>query len=57
MCSIKPEVFRGLLQFWNELLDKDEGEKLKKLLAIDGSATALPRRFEGTGTSIRKHCI
>ena len=57
MSSIKPEVFRGLLGFWKELLDKDEGKKLKKLLAIDGSATALPRRFAGTGTRTKKRCI
>lgn len=36
MGSIKPEVFEGLQQLWNELLNRGEGEKLKKILSIDG---------------------
>jgi predicted transposase YbfD/YdcC len=36
MSSIKPEVFEGLQRLWNELLNRGEGEKLKKILNIDG---------------------
>jgi len=34
--SIKPKVFEGLQQMWNEMLETNEGEKIKKLLSIDG---------------------
>ncbi len=34
--SIKPEVFKKLQQIWNDLLNKEEGEKLKKILCLDG---------------------
>jgi len=36
MASIKPEVLQRLNTLWNELLSQNEGEKLKKILCIDG---------------------
>lgn len=36
MGSIQPAVFEGLQRAWNELLSAGEGEKLKRLLRIDG---------------------
>jgi predicted transposase YbfD/YdcC len=36
MGSIKPEVFEGLQRMWNEMLNRGEGEKLKRILNIDG---------------------
>ncbi|GHU50932.1 hypothetical protein FACS1894200_10720 [Spirochaetia bacterium] len=36
MAMIKPEAFRGLLQYWGESLNAGGGEQLKKLLHIDG---------------------
>ena len=36
MGSIKPEIFEGLQRLWNEMLNRGEGEKLKKILNIDG---------------------
>jgi len=36
MSSINPEVFKRLVGLWNEMLSKNEGEKLKKILCIDG---------------------
>jgi len=36
MSSIKPEVLEGLQRLWNELLNRGEGEKLKKILSFDG---------------------
>jgi len=36
MSCIKPEVMRRVNVLWNELLNSDEGEKIKKILCIDG---------------------
>lgn len=36
MGSIKPEVMEQLQMLWNQLLEENEGEKLKKILYIDG---------------------
>ena len=36
MESIKPEKFQEMILVWRELLDRDDGEQLKKILAIDG---------------------
>jgi len=36
MSSIKPEFFEGLQRLWNEMLNRGEGEKLKRILNIDG---------------------
>jgi len=36
MGSINSEVFVGLQRMWNELLETDEGDKIKKLLNLDG---------------------
>jgi len=33
---IKPEVFQNLFSVWNEMLNSNDGEKLKTLLCIDG---------------------
>ena len=38
MACIRPEVLQGLQQMWNEMLSRNEGEKLKALLSIDGKA-------------------
>ena len=36
MAMIAPEVIQQLQQKWQELLNRDEGEKLRKIVAIDG---------------------
>ncbi|GHV86823.1 putative transposase - IS1548 [Spirochaetia bacterium] len=36
MASIKPETFKKLLETWQKMLNNNEGEKLKQILAIDG---------------------
>jgi predicted transposase YbfD/YdcC len=39
MAMIKPEKFREIQGIWDKLLSQDEGEKLKRLLAIDGKTS------------------
>jgi hypothetical protein len=56
MASIKPETFKKLLETWQKMLNNNKGEKLKQILAIDGSATALPRPCGVTGTRTRTRC-
>lgn len=34
--SIKPESMQRITEIWNKLLDTEEGEKIKKILSIDG---------------------
>jgi len=36
MANVQPEYIQRYMLIWNELLERDEGEKLKKLLSIDG---------------------
>jgi len=36
MSSIKPEVLQHVNILWNELINSNEGEKIKKILCIDG---------------------
>ena len=33
---VSPEFLQGFQALWNEMLNSDEGEKVKKILAIDG---------------------
>jgi predicted transposase YbfD/YdcC len=33
---VSPEFLQGFQTLWNEMLNSDEGEKIKKILAIDG---------------------
>ena len=39
MSSINPEVLKRLFGLWNELLSSNEGEKIKKILCIDGKTS------------------
>lgn len=36
MAIVSPEFLQSFQIMWNEMLNKDEGEKIKKILAIDG---------------------
>ena len=36
MAMVSPEFLEGFQTLWNEMLSSDEGEKVKKILAIDG---------------------
>jgi len=36
MSSIEPKYIQGLVEIWNEFLNRGEGEKLKEILSIDG---------------------
>ncbi len=36
MGNINPQHLQGLYQKWNDMLSTDEGEKLKKIICIDG---------------------
>lgn len=48
MGLISPEVIQGLVNEWNELASKEEGEKLKKILNIDG------KTMRGNGNKNKK---
>ena len=51
MAMIKPEVFRGLLQYCGELLSAGGAEKLKKLLHFDG------KTIRGNGNKNALHIL
>ena len=53
IASIKPEVLQQLSILWNELLSRDEGEKLKKILALDGKTM----RGNGNKTQEALHVV
>jgi len=36
LAMVSPEFLQGFQVLWNEMLNSDEGEKIKKILAIDG---------------------
>ena len=44
---ISPEILQQLYQKWQELLNRDEGEKLKKIICIDGKTMRGNKRKEG----------
>jgi predicted transposase YbfD/YdcC len=48
MAIVSPEFLSGFQQCWNELVSRDEGDKLRKLLSIDGKTQ------RGNGTTARK---
>ena len=48
MSCIKPETMKYLSILWNELLNEDEGEKIKKILCIDG------KTLRGSGNKNRE---
>jgi predicted transposase YbfD/YdcC len=43
MGSIKPEVMKGLFEVWRKMCEEGEGERIKKILNIDG------KRMRGSG--------
>lgn len=36
MAIVSPEFLQKFKTLWNEMLNSDEGEKIKKILAVDG---------------------
>lgn len=44
---LSPEVLQQLYQKWQELLNKDEGKALRKLICIDGKTMRSNKRKEG----------
>ena len=44
---LSPEVLQKLYQKWQELLNKDEGKALRKLICIDGKTMRSNKRKEG----------
>ena len=47
MGLISPEILQQLYSKWQELLDKNEGELLKKVICIDGKTMRSNKREEG----------
>lgn len=47
MGLISPEILQQLYSKWQELLDKNEGELLKKVICIDGKTMRSNKRGEG----------
>ena len=50
MGLVSPEILQQLYQKWQELLDKNEGELIKKVICIDG------KTMRGNGCGERKPC-
>ncbi|MCI8483821.1 MAG: ISAs1 family transposase [Lachnospiraceae bacterium] len=49
MGMIRPENLQQLQLKWQEMLDRSEGEKLKKIICVDGKSngiTAIPKVLE-----------
>ena len=49
---ISPEILQKLYQKWQELLNRDEGEKLKKIVCIDGKTMRGNKRKDGRASHI-----
>ena len=47
MGMISPDILKQLYQKWQELLNREEGEKLKKIICIDGKTMRFNKRKEG----------
>lgn len=46
IAMISPEVLQEMQEKWQELLNRDEGEKMKKIIAIDGKTMCGNKRKE-----------
>ena len=44
---LSPEVLQQLYQKWQELLNKNEGETLRKLICVDGKTMRSNKRKDG----------
>lgn len=49
---ISPEVIQQLYQKWQELLNRDEGEAIKKIICIDGKTMRSNKRKDGKPSHI-----
>src|SRR5699024_4837310 len=52
MGMMSPEVLQQLYSKWQELLNRDEGEALKKIICIDGKTMRSNKRKEGKPSHI-----
>ena len=52
MGMLSPEVLQQLYSKWQELLNRNEGEALKKIICIDGKTMRSNKRKGGKGTHI-----
>lgn len=52
MGMLSPEVLQQLYSKWQELLNRDEGEALKKIICIDGKTMRSNKRKEGKPSHI-----
>jgi len=50
---VSPEFLQGFQRMWNEMLSSDEGEKIKKILAIDGKT----QRGNGNANQKPNHIV
>ena len=50
---VSPEFLQGFQTMWNEMLSSDEGEKIKKILAIDGKT----QRGNGNANQKANHIV
>jgi len=53
IAMVSPEFLKGIQKSWNELISSNEGEKLKKILAIDGKT----QRGNGTAKQKANHIV
>jgi len=53
MAMVSPEFMKGFRTRWNEMLSSDEGEKTKRLLALDGKT----QRGNGNGRQKANHIV
>lgn len=53
IAMVSPEFLQGYQKLWNELMSSEEGEKLKKLLALDGKT----QRGNGRGSRKANHIV
>jgi len=50
---VSPEYLQGFQKLWNEMLNSDEGEKIRKILAIDGKT----QRGNGNRSQKANHIV
>jgi hypothetical protein len=50
---VSPEFLEGFKKLWNEMLNSDEGEKIKKILSIDGKT----QRGNGNANQSANHIV
>jgi predicted transposase YbfD/YdcC len=53
MAIVSPDFLQGFQTMWNEMLGSDEGEKIKKILAIDGKT----QRGNGNANQKANHIV